>query len=109
MGKEYTKSQKEAMERYLEKTQIIRVYLPKEKAALINILAEAEGKKAGRYLLDHVDVNGIVEELFRDHPERRKQLEKFTTAATDTSGADQSEYANLLQWIREQNTKSENI
>lgn len=55
MGAEYTKSQKRASDKYMERMARIQVIVPKDKAELYKIAAKNAGKSVSKYLSDLAD------------------------------------------------------
>ena len=55
MGAAYTKSQKRARDKYLERMARIQVIVPKDKAELYKIAAKNAGKSVSKYLSDLAD------------------------------------------------------
>ena len=55
MGAEYTKSQKRASDKYMERMARIQVIVPKDKAELYKIAAKNARKSVSKYLSDLAD------------------------------------------------------
>ena len=100
-GNKYDANQKKAQKKYMSDKKVVHIIVPKNVATKYQLLAQAEEKGLGSAILEHANLDDVIDNVFAKDPKRKEQFERVAKGLLEDD-TNQADLEDLVDWMKKQ-------